>query len=86
MTDFTGVVETCTRVRDWFSAVICATASSHTDLIDLIHDDYFETALSAQVVISQTDVRQDQLDQTRPDQTKPDQTRPDQTRPDQTRP
>ena len=83
MTDFTGAVETRTRVRDKFPAVIRAIATS--DLIDLTHDDYFVTALLAQVVVSQIDIR---LDQTRPDQTiRLDQTRPDQTiRLDQTRP
>ncbi len=64
MTDFTGVVETRTRERDRFPAVIRAIASSHTDLIDLTHDDHFATALLAQVVVSQTDMR---LDQTRLD-------------------
>jgi hypothetical protein len=65
MTNFTGAIETRSRVRDRFPTVIRAIASSDTDLIDLTHDDYFATALLAGVVVSQIDIR---LDQTRPDQ------------------
>jgi hypothetical protein len=65
MMDFTGVVETRTRVWGKFPAVIHAMATS--DLIDITHDNHFAQALLAQVVISPIDIR--------PDQTKPDQIR-----------
>ncbi len=62
MIDFTGAVETRTRVRDKFPAVIRAMATS--DLIDLTHDDHFAQALLVQAIISQIDIK---LDQIRPD-------------------
>jgi len=73
MMDFTGAIVTRTRVRDQFPTIIRAMASSrsHTDLIDLTHDDYFAAALLARVVVSSA--------QTRPDQMTSDQTRPNQT-------
>ena len=76
MMDFTGAVETRTRVRDRFPAVIRAMAT--IDLTDLFHDNHFAQALLAQVIVSQIDIKPDQI---RPVQTlSPDQRRPDQIR------